>query len=98
MCEGVDPLLPAVDDVDELRLERGAAYEEAVDVALLGEVGGVAGGHRAAVDDPYGCRQVVADVVRQPVTEHLVHVLRLFRRRRLPGAYRPHRLVGDHYI
>ena len=69
-------------------IERRAADERAVDVRLGGELGGVVGLDRAAVEHRH---------VEDRLDER-VRLLRDLGRRGLAGADRPDRLVGDHEV
>ena len=85
----------AVDDVNELGLERGAAHQEAVNVRLARQVLAVGARHGAAVDDARGLRHGGGDGAEE-VAQLGVHLLRLRGRGHLARANGPHGLVGHH--
>mmetsp|Transcript_78697 Transcript_78697/g.190622 ORF Transcript_78697/g.190622 Transcript_78697/m.190622 type:complete len:336 (-) Transcript_78697:125-1132(-) len=94
--DSVRVILRAVADRDErVPDQRRAADEEPVDVLLLGQLFAVARVDAAAVLNPHLRRDVLGHRGRHERADPRVRLLRLLRRRDLPGADRPHRLVRD---
>ena len=87
-------LLSGGDDGDKLGLQGGAADEEAVDVGLVSEVGGVLAVGAAAVQDPDGVGEL-AELGLEVVSDLAVDVLRVGGCGRQAGADCPDRLVRN---
>ena len=88
-------LLLSVDDVNESRLQAGAANEETINVGLLGEVLAVLLADGATVDDTGGLGDLLAELLVEPLTDALVNLLRLLGGGDLAGADGPDGLVGN---
>jgi hypothetical protein len=88
-------LLLSVDNVNESRLQAGAANKETVNVGLLGEVLAVLLADGAAVDDTGGLGDLLAELLVEPLADALVNLLRLLGGGDLAGADGPDGLVGD---
>mmetsp|Transcript_42812 Transcript_42812/g.101608 ORF Transcript_42812/g.101608 Transcript_42812/m.101608 type:complete len:272 (-) Transcript_42812:344-1159(-) len=82
-------------DVAEVGLQGRAAHEEPVDVLPGEEALAVARIDRAAVHDAHRLRDLVRDVLLDPVPDVGVRLLRHLRGRDLPRADGPDGLVGD---
>ncbi len=92
---GRESRLVRVDDLQEVRFQRRAAHEEAVDIRQLREAGAVLRRHRAAVEDSRAVAHLAAHVAGQPRAQAAVHLVGLLGRGDLAGANRPDGLVGD---
>ena len=90
-------LLGRVNNLDEVFLQAGAPNKRAVNIRALCEFPTVGGGDGAAVKNPGGVGHFLADLLRQPAPDCLVHLLCLCRGRCLPRPDCPDRLVGQHH-
>lgn len=82
-------LLVGVDDVDEGRLQAGAANKETVNVGLLGQLLAVLLADTAAVQDAGVFRGLGGHVLLQPLTDGGVDLLGLLSGGDLAGADSP---------
>jgi len=81
--------LVAVDDVDEGRLQAGAADEEAVDVGLLGKLAAVLLRHAASVQDTGLLSGLRRDLLLEPLADGSMDFLCLLGGRHLAGTNGP---------
>jgi hypothetical protein len=81
--------LVAVDDIDEGRLQAGAADEEAVNVGLLGKLAAVLLRHAASVQDPSLLGRLRRDLLLEPLANGGMNFLCLLGGRYLASTNGP---------
>lgn len=89
----VDQLFSAVDDVEELRLQRSASNQEAVDVGLRVQLIAVGCGRGTTVDDPGVISYAGRHLIFEPCSDLPVGLLSLLGGGSDASANSPNRLV-----
>ena len=80
------------------RLQTSASNQKPIDIRLLRQLLAVLLVHTTTVYNPHVLRRLLRYRLRQPLTNRLVHLLRLFRRGDLACANGPNRFIGNNNL